>query len=111
MNRNQFIDRFISNLSNAILHKILEKAIEQIEIAKRYNKEILNSWEIAKRYREKINPINPPLQEKDVLEIRRKITNRVKNELQIRISKGYKNIDINLVEDFVEKALKEQKII
>jgi|SRR3989338_392147 len=111
MNRNQLIDKFISNLANAVLHKILEKAIEQEEIAKRYNKEILNSWEIAKRYREKINPSTPPLQERDASEIRKKITNRVRNELQIRISKGYKNIDINLVEDFVEKALKEQKII
>jgi hypothetical protein len=26
------------------------------DIVKRYKKEILNSWEIAKRYREKINP-------------------------------------------------------
>ena len=111
MNRNQLIDRFISNLSNAVLHKLLEKAIEQEEIAKRYNKEILNSWEIAKRYREKINPTIPPLQERDVSEIRRKLINKVKNELQMRIARGYKNLDITLVEDFVEKALKELQII
>lgn len=35
MNRNQLIDRFISNLANAVLHEILEKAIDQSEIAKK----------------------------------------------------------------------------
>ena len=110
-NRNKLIDLFVGNLSNAIIHEILEKAIDIEEIAVRYNKEIKTSFDIAKDYREKINPVDKPLPLKDIEEIRRRIVNNVKNELLLRISKGYKNIDINLVEDILEKYLRELKII
>ena len=62
-NRNKLIEIFISNLANAVIHRILEKAIDEQEIANAYNKEIKNSWKIAKRYREKINPANRNLPE------------------------------------------------
>lgn len=111
MNRNKLIDKFISNLANAVLHELLEKAIDKTEIAEKYNKEILNSWTIAKNYREKINPVNLPLPERDIQEIQEKIINKVKNELLLRISRGYKNLDLSLVEDFVIKALRNMGVI
>ena len=111
MNRNKLIDLFISNISNAIVHKILEKAIDVQEISARYNKEIANSWEIAKQYRNKINPINRELPGHDCREIKLAITNKVKVELKLRIDKGYKNIDVSLVEGFVDSALKDLRVI
>lgn len=48
MNRNKLLTLFVSNLSNAVVHKILENAIDIPEISERYNKEIINSWNIAK---------------------------------------------------------------
>jgi hypothetical protein len=101
---------FISNLANSVIHKILEKAINKPEIPERYNKEIKNSWEIAKRYREKINPANKSLSEKDTEEIKKKIINKVESELKIRIERGYENINLSLVEEFVEKSLNEMNI-
>ena len=109
-NRNKLIELFIGNMSNAILHKILEKAVTDIDIADRYNKEIKNSFEIAKQYREKINPLNISLPEKDINYIKDKIIRKVKAELQIRISKGYKNINLDLVEQIMNELLKETKI-
>ena len=46
MNRNRLIEVFISNVANAIIHQILEKAIDKQEIADVYNKEVRNSKEI-----------------------------------------------------------------
>ena len=106
-NRKQLIDLFIGNLSNAILHKILEKAIEDDIIRKYYDKEFLNSFEIAKKYREKINPINDKLPESS--EIKETIIKKVNNELKRRISKGYKNIDLNLVGTVTQDVLSELK--
>ncbi len=42
MNRNRLIDAFVSNLANAVLHEILEMAIDRDEIALVYEKEIKN---------------------------------------------------------------------
>ena len=111
MNRNKLIEVLISNLTNAVVHQILELAIDKQEISERYNKEVKNSREIAKRYREKINPVNKSLPGRDIEEIKRKVINRVKTELNLRIEKGYENIDISLAEEFVEKSLKELKVI
>jgi hypothetical protein len=36
--------------------------------------------------------------------------NKVKSELNTRIERGYENIDLSLVEEFVEKALNELEI-
>jgi len=108
-NRNKLIDLFIGNLTNAILHRILEKAISQEEIATRYQKEMRISMEIAKVYREKINPAsNFPL--KDTLDIKERLIRRVKSELSIRISRGYKNLDLDSIELEVENALREMKV-
>lgn len=111
MNKNKLIDLFVANIANSVVHKILEKAIDKEEIAERYSKEIKNSWEIAKKYREKINPVNSPLPDKDIEEIRKRIENKVKRELKLRIEKGYENINLELVKDFVEETLKEMGVI
>ena len=111
--RNRLIELFIGNLSNAITHEILVKAIKNKnkEIAFYYQKEIENAINISKKYREKINPLNRPLSEKDTEYIRVKIVNKAKAELAIRISKGYKNIDLLLIELLVDKALRSTKIV
>jgi len=111
-NRNKLIDLLIGNLSNAIIHKILEKAILSSipEIAQKYNKEIVNSWQIALDYRGKINPPTSfPV--KDIEHIKTKLSNRIKSELSIRIAKGYKNLDIELVDKAIIDFLKKLKVL
>ena len=112
-NRKKLIVLLIGNLSNSIVHKILENAIkgEKRELADKYRRELMTSFQIAKRYREKINPINGPLSKKDILYIKDKTIKRVKSELQTRISKGYENITLSLVENEVDKALKDLHIL
>lgn len=110
-NRNKLIGLFIGNISNAIVHQILEKAIDDDNIRNHYDKELKVSLDIAKIYREKINPINNTLPDKDISYIKDKIVKKVKLELQLRVSKGYENIDLNLVEITVEDLLKDIKVI
>ena len=57
-NRNKLINLFIGNISNSIIHDILERAIKNEEISNRYEKELTTSFEIAKKYRNKINPLS-----------------------------------------------------
>ena len=109
-NRNKLIDLFIGNIANAIVHEILENALSSDVVADKYRKELTTSFEIAKKYREKINPINRSLPDRDLEHIKVKIVNRVRVELNIRISKGYKNIDLFLVDELVDKALKDSKV-
>lgn len=110
-NRKKLIELFIGNVSNAVIHKILEKAIiDNEEIIDKYNKESLLSLKIAASYRQKINPIKTILPEKDKIYIKNKVTSKVKLELNIRIAKGYKNIDLSLIEIFVNETLKDFKI-
>lgn len=90
---------------------ILEKAIEEDNIRKHYNKELLVSLDVAKKYRAKINPIDTKLPEKDIRYIKPRITKKVMAELKQRISKGYQNIDIELVEPTVDNLLKETNVI
>ncbi len=111
MGRNSDIAKLISNLANSVIHQILEKAIDRVEIKEYYRNEIINSWKIANKYRQKINPTERNLLEVDVMEIKKKVVNRVKAELKTRIDKGYKNIDLERVEEFVDKALREMKVL
>lgn len=110
-NRNKILDLLIGNLSNVVIHKILEKAIDNEEIFNKYHKEIKISLEIAKKYREKINPINKGLSEKDLDYVKKRLMNKVKSELLMRISKGYKNIDLNLIELVIEEVFNEIKMV
>ena len=109
-NRNKLIDLFIGNVSNSIVHKILEMAIDNEEMCNRYEKELITSFEIAKRYREKINPTNIPFPDKDIIYIKSKIKNKVKAELLTRISKGYKNINLELIDEMIDDYLNEMNV-
>ena len=109
-NRNKLIDLFIGNISNAIIHKILEDAIKDLDISNKYQKEIRTSFDIAKSYREKINPISSPLPEEDIGYIKKKVISKVNSEIMLRISKGYTNIDLGLVEGYVDDFLKEIRV-
>lgn len=106
-NRKKLIDILIGNLSNAVMHRILEKSTDKKELADKYRKELINSFEIAKRYREKINPKNKPLPSYDINYVKDKIVKRVKSELSVRISKGYENISLSLVESETEAVLND----
>ena len=110
-NRNKLIGLFISNISNAVIHEILEKAIDAEDTIIKYQKEIKNSFEIAKAYRSRINPVDYPLPLKDIDEVRRKVINKVRKELNSRISNDYKNINLDSVEEVVDRVLRELVII
>ena len=109
-NSNKLIELFIGNIANAIVHSILELAVGAELVADKYRKELASSFEAAKRYREKINPISRMFPDKDVAYIKEKIMARVKSELITRISKGYNNIDLGLIESLTDKALRDVKI-
>ena len=109
-NRNKLIDLFIGNIANAVLHKILEQAVDDEVLRKYYDKELLNSVKIAKKYREKINPSHKALPEKDIEYIKSKVINKVNSELKLRIEKGYKNINLDLAEGIVDKILTDMKV-
>ncbi|HLC57016.1 MAG TPA: hypothetical protein VJH95_00430 [Candidatus Nanoarchaeia archaeon] len=89
-NRNKLIELFIGNLSNAVLHSMLEKAISNNELAGRYRQELITSLSIAKKYREKINPLHEPLPSKDKEYIKDKVIKKVKAGLAVRKAKGCK---------------------
>jgi len=84
---------------------------EQVELSKHYEKESTNFFEIAKRYREKLNPINNSLPQKDIDHIVQKIENKVRSELNLRISNGYQGIDLNLIHPMILNLLKSLRII
>src|SRR3989344_6970696 len=109
-NRKKLINILIGHISTAIVHEILIESTENKEMAPYYKKELETASKISKKYREKINPVESPLPSKDVEYIKDKITNKVKAELQIRISRGYKNIDLSTIEKFVNERLKETNI-
>ena len=110
-NRNRLIDLFVGNISNSVVHRILEKAIDDENIRKYYDKEFLTSLDIAKKYRKNINPVDTSLPTKDIEYIKEKIIKKIKAELELRISKGYKNINTGLIEPIMNEILKETKVI
>lgn len=110
MNRNKAIDLFVGNISNSAVHRILEKAIDEENIRNHYGKEFSVSLDIAKRYRDNINPKDAP-PDKDIARIKEKIERKVSAELKLRISKGYKGISLELVETTVNELLKKTRVI
>lgn len=110
-NKWKIIDILIGNLATAIVHSILEKSIiQKPELSIKYRNELLTSFDIAKRYREKINPKDSSLPISDLNYIKDKLIKRIRNELQTRISRGYQNINLEIIETEVDNALKELKI-
>ncbi len=110
-NRNKLIELFIGNIANAVLHKVLEAAIQEEGLSNYYKKEQATSQSIAIAYREKINPINTTFPEKDVDYIKEKVKKKVYAELMLRISKGYKNINHSLIDKYLEELLREMKVV
>ena len=110
-NRNKLIELFIGNISNAVVHEILTKAIDDENIRRHYDKELKVSFDTAKKYREKINPVNTKLPDKDIEYIKKKIITKVKNELLLRINKGYEHINLDLIEEQIDKNLKDMSVI
>ncbi len=110
-NRNKLLDLFVGNLSNAVLHTVMERSSSDEELRKYYGKEVLNSMEIAKNYREKINPIGTALPKNDGENVRRKVIERVKNGLNTRIAEGYENIKLELVEEVTDKILADLRVV
>ena len=80
-NRPDSIKRFIGVASNIIAHKLLIKAELEEESRKYYSKEIERDIDIALKYRNRINPANRLLPQKDFKEIRDSILLKVKAEL------------------------------
>lgn len=109
-NRPKLIDLLIGNLSNAVLHTILEKSIKN-ELKDKYRKESLNSFQIAKIYRQRINPTEKPFSNYDSVYIKEKIKSKIKSELLLRISKGYQNLSLDSIDAEIKSALKEIGII
>lgn len=106
-NRNQLVKIFVGNAANAVVHKILEKAIQEENLRNYYEKEVHNSFVIAKRYRKLINPADKELPDSE--EITEEIMKKARQELNLRIKKGYKNIGMDEVGSLTEKLLKRLK--
>ena len=106
-NRNNLIDKFVGNLSNAIVHEALFGSAENKEAASYYKKELDNSMRISRAYREKINPVDRTFSKEDIEYIRKRVINKSKAKLMTRILQDYPNIDLSLVESLIDRALKE----
>lgn len=100
----------IGNLANVVVHKVLEEATKEEILRKRYDKESLISYEVAKRYREQINPLQRCLSPEDAGQIRKEVIRRAYQELQVRISKGYREVNLALVEPVLQKLMKELRV-
>lgn len=109
-NRNKLLSLFIGNLSNAVIHKVLEEAIDNQEITLKYESEIKNSFNLALKYREKINPINTPLPLKDIIKIENKIYKNAVTELRKREQLGYNNIDLSIIPKIIENLLNKSQV-
>ncbi len=72
-NRNRLIELFIGNIANAVLHRILEEAIRDESLSDYYKKEQTTSKVAAMTYKEKINPKDSALPEKDIDYIQEKV--------------------------------------
>ena len=110
-NRKKIIDLFIGNFSNVIIHEVLSRSTDVDELSTKYNKESENSLDLSLKYRNKINPKNDPIPHKDQEYIRSKVINRTTLELKKRISEGYKNINLELVENLVDEFLRSSRVV
>jgi hypothetical protein len=92
-NKKKITQHLIGNPSNAIVHKILENVMKDLFISQKYEKEILNSFEVAKSYRSKLNPVDSGINKSEFERIKKDISVRVRKEIELRIAKGYKNLE------------------
>ena len=108
-NKNKLVRIFIGNVANAVVHEVLENAIEEKSLRSHYGKEMQNSFLLAKRYRGKLNPAGKPLPDKESADIKANIIKKAVHELKIRIKKGYTGIDIDSAGKIAETLLKRLK--
>ncbi|MDD4877735.1 MAG: hypothetical protein PHO02_01715 [Candidatus Nanoarchaeia archaeon] len=106
-NKSKLVRIFIGNIANAVVHEVLENAIEEQSLRSHYGKEMLNSMQLARKYREQLNPIDKTLPES--VNIRRQIVKKAEQELKLRIKKGYTGINIDSTSKIAEKLLKKLK--
>lgn len=109
-NRPKLLNLFVSNIANAVVHQILEEAIADENLRDYYDKELSNSIMVAKKYREKINPVDKPLPIKDFHSIKIKIIKKANFEINLRIEKGYTNLDLKKVEAITDKILNKLNV-
>ncbi len=109
-NRPDIIKRFIGVASNIITHKVLIKAELEKDLRNYYTKEIERDIDIALKYRNKINPVNRMLPQRDSKEIKENILLKVKAELQKRVDKGYK-VNLSKIDEEIDNFLKEQNVV
>lgn len=105
------IDLFTGKISDVIVHEISDRAIDNPDISKKYLKEIKVSLDSADWYRKKINPIHRALPMKDIEIIKERVKRNVKSELMSRIKKGYKDINLDLVDELVNKHLRQMNVV
>ena len=108
-NRPDIIKRFIGIASNIIAHKVLIKAELEKDLREYYTKEIERDIDIALKYRNRINPANRLLPQRDSKEIRDRILLKVKAELLKRADKGY-SVDLSKIDEEIDNFLKEQNV-
>jgi len=108
-NRPNLIKRFIGIASNTVVHKILIKTELEEDARKYYAKEVERDIDIALEYRDKINPANSMLPDKDAQEIKSKVALKVKTELVKRIQRGY-HINLSIIDEEVNKFLEEYDV-
>ena len=108
-NRPDLIKRFIGVARNIIAHKVLIKAELEKDLREYYTKEIERDIDIALKYRNRINPANRLLPQRDSKEIRESILLKVKAELLKRVDKGYK-VDLSKIDGEIDNFLKEQNV-
>ena len=109
-NRNKLLQLLVGNLVNLVVHRVLEESAKEEILRNHYDKESVTSFEVAKKYREKINPIDRELPQRDLEQIKEQVFKRVNKELQMRMNKGYGGIDLDLVMNFLERELKNLEI-
>jgi len=108
-NRNKLLDLLIGNLSNSIVHSILEKSYDLHK--DKYKKESISSLQKSIIYRSKINPLNKPLPDTDIEYIKSKLKNKITSELLKRIALNYQNINLSLIDPEINSTLKKLNII
>lgn len=108
-NRNKLLSHFIGHAVTTIVHRILAQATLDVSLKEKYSKEIENSLSTSVFYREKINPSHQ-FQASEAYDVRSQIIQRVHSELLRRIGLGYKNVNLSLVESFIDTLLKEMNI-
>lgn len=107
-NRNKVLSLMTGSLSNAIVHSILELSCDETALKEKYKKEASDSFQIALKFRNRINPLFRLLPQRSLIEIR--VARRVEAELNNRIKRGYVGVDMTLVRTQIEEYFRELRI-